>query len=342
MLSPFIVVALLALLASVGLTEGAAMDFSRTDAEHGTNLVLRQAEQTCLNRNTIQSAGALTGQEDGTDGIKPGQAPSETDNADFVNFCSGQQLTNGKQINSGSCNGIPMGMIPSTENMISAMISNPQPGDKVPADTTFSITVQTKHLKAGFFANPTTNYYTAPQELDDNGDIIGHCHITVQDIGDLKSTTPPDPRKHAFFKGIDDNGNGKGLLKAVVEGGLPAGVYRVCTMIAARNHQPVNMPVAQRGAQDDCTKFEVVRSRKSGNSPSPNKKDGDGSQNEDEEGFVISIPGWRASAAAEVGNKASGGAQNSTGSGGRSDRENGKGQGRGAGSNRKSKGSRSV
>jgi hypothetical protein len=29
-------------------------------------------------------------------------------------------------------------------------------------------------------------------------------------------------------------------------------------MIAARNHQPVNMPVAQRGAQDDCTKFEVV------------------------------------------------------------------------------------
>jgi transcription initiation factor TFIID subunit 15 len=29
-------------------------------------------------------------------------------------------------------------------------------------------------------------------------------------------------------------------------------------MIAARNHQPVNMPVARRRAQDDCTQFEVV------------------------------------------------------------------------------------
>lgn len=75
MLSPFVVVALLA---SAGLIEGAAMDFSRTKAELGTNLVLRQAEPTCLKRDTIQSASALTGQEEGTDGIKPGQAPSET------------------------------------------------------------------------------------------------------------------------------------------------------------------------------------------------------------------------------------------------------------------------
>lgn len=75
MLSPSVVVALLA---SAGLIEGAAMDFSRTKVELGTNLVLRQTEPTCLNRDTIQSASALTGQEEGTDGIKPGQAPSET------------------------------------------------------------------------------------------------------------------------------------------------------------------------------------------------------------------------------------------------------------------------
>ena len=35
-------------------------------------------------------------------------------------------------------------------------------------------------------------------------------------------------------------------------------VYRVYTMITARNHQPVNIPVAQRGTQDDYSKFEVV------------------------------------------------------------------------------------
>lgn len=151
-----------------------------------------------------------------------------------------------------------MGKIPAAKNMISAMIVNPQPGDRIPAGETFNIAVQTVHLDAGFFVNPTTNYYTAPQNLNEDGDIIGHCHVTVQEIGSFKSTNPPDPVTFAFFKGIDDAGNGQGLLQAVVTDGLPAGVYRVCTMIAARNHQPVNMPVAQRGAQDDCTKFEVV------------------------------------------------------------------------------------
>lgn len=167
-------------------------------------------------------------------------------------------MTNGQQLTAGSCNGIPMGKIPAAKNMISAMIVNPQPGDQVTADQTFNISVQTAHLDAGFFVNPTTNYYTAPQDLNRNGDIIGHCHVTVQEIGSLTDSNPPDPIKFAFFKGIDDNGNGQGLLQAVVTDGLPAGFYRVCTMIAARNHQPVNMPVAQRGAQDDCTKFQVV------------------------------------------------------------------------------------
>jgi hypothetical protein len=190
-----------------------------------------------------------------------------------------------------------MGKIPAVENMISAMITNPQPGKTVPADTTFNISFQISHLRAGNFVNPTTNYYTAPQDLDSNGDVVGHCHITVQEIGSLQSTTPPDPTTFAFFKGIDDAGNGRGLLQAIVTDGLPAGVYRVCTMIAAQNHQPVAMPVAQRGAQDDCTKFEVVAQDGNGGGngrgnvrgasrPSGNKNKGDMTQNQDQEGFV--------------------------------------------------------
>ncbi|RSL57229.1 hypothetical protein CEP53_006550 [Fusarium sp. AF-6] len=226
--------------------------------ERASRLVARQGQQSCLDPDLIQSASAKTGQEPGTEGIKPGQAPSATDANNFINFCKGQQITNGVQVKSGSCNPIPMGRIPATSNMISAMITSPQAGETLTAGTTFNVQVQTSHLRAGNFVNPTTNYYTAPQDLDQNGDIIGHCHVTIQDIGSLKSTTPPDPSRFVFFKGIDDDGNGQGLLQAVVEGGLPAGVYRVCTMIAAQNHQPVTMPVAQRGAQDDCTKFEVV------------------------------------------------------------------------------------
>jgi hypothetical protein len=53
-----------------------------------------------------------------------------------------------------------------------------------------------------------------------------------------------------FFKGINDAGNGKSLLSADVTGGLPAGNYRVCSMSSSVNHQPVLMPVAQRGTQD--------------------------------------------------------------------------------------------
>lgn len=142
--------------------------------------------------------------------------------------------------------------------MISSIITYPQWNSRIPANTTFTVTIQTSHLRAGFLVNPASSYYTAPQDLDDNGDVKGHCHVTIQDIGSLGTVTPPDPTKFAFFKGVDDAGDGKGQLKAVIDGGLPAGVYRVCTMIAAMNHQPVLMPIAQRGAQDDCTKFRVV------------------------------------------------------------------------------------
>lgn len=181
-----------------------------------------------------------------------------SDPANFINVCAGQTLTNGRQLTTGSCNGIPMGRIPSTSNMISAIILHPLPTSTIPANTTFPITVQTRNLHAGFLVNPTTNYYTAPQELDEAGKILGHCHVVVQKLGDLNTVSPPLATEFVFFKGIDDAGDGNGRLETSLEGGLPVGVYRVCTMIAARNHQPVVMPVAQRGPQDDCTKFVVA------------------------------------------------------------------------------------
>ena len=113
------------------------------------------------------------------------------------------------------------------------------------------------NLAAGSFTNPDATYYAAPQQLK-GGNIVGHTHVTVQDLGGtLTPSAAPDATKFAFFKGINDAGNGQGLLSATVTGGLPAGSYRVCTLAAASNHQPVLMPVAQRGGQDDCTKFTV-------------------------------------------------------------------------------------
>jgi transcription initiation factor TFIID subunit 15 len=151
-----------------------------------------------------------------------------------------------------------MGDIPASTNMISTIITNPAPGDTVPANTNFTVNLQVLNLAAGSFTNPATTYYGAPQALK-NGIIVGHTHITIQALGDsITTSTPPDPAVFAFFKGVNDDGNGQGGLSATVAGGLAAGAYRVCTMTSASNHQPVLMPVAQRGAQDDCTKFVVT------------------------------------------------------------------------------------
>ena len=151
-----------------------------------------------------------------------------------------------------------MGDIPAKTQMVSSVILNPPTGGKdIPSDTDFNITVQVSNLVAGAFTNADATYYAAPQALQ-GGQVVGHTHVTVQDMGkNLNPTTPLDATQFAFFKGINDAGNGKGLLTAVVAGGLPAGNYRVCTLTSASNHQPVLMPVAQRGTADDCTKFVV-------------------------------------------------------------------------------------
>lgn len=189
---------------------------------------------------------------------------SHSDNANFISFCAGRQLTNGQQVLNGSCNGIPMGRIPAQDHMVATLITAPETGERLPEYTTFNITIHTLNLAAGHFANPLTSYYTAPQDLDDSGNIFGHCHVAVQELpsrrhqSDKAAALIPDPSTFAFFKGISDAGDGHGRLQATVAGGLPAGHYRVCTMVAARNHQPVLMPVTQRGAQDDCVRFQVI------------------------------------------------------------------------------------
>jgi len=150
-----------------------------------------------------------------------------------------------------------MGDIPAKANMVSSIITNPESGDDLEPNTDFNIEVQVDNLEAGSFTNPDQTYYAAPQELK-NGKIVGHTHVTVQSLGDdINAKNPPTASRFVFFKGINDRGDGNGGLAATVAGGLPPGAYRVCTMTAASNHQPVIMPVAQRGAQDDCTKFTV-------------------------------------------------------------------------------------
>ena len=138
-----------------------------------------------------------------------------------------------------------MGEIPASTKMTSTIITNPKSGEDVTPNQTFQLSAAIQNLQAGSFTNPDSTYYAAPQQLGNGGQIIGHTHFTVQDMGNtLNPTKPLDAQKFAFFKGVNDAGQG-GVLSATVTGGLKAGVYRVCTLNSASNHQGVNMPVAQ-------------------------------------------------------------------------------------------------
>lgn len=89
----------------------------------GNNGGQQGATETCLSANALQTGSAQDGQDGGD--VAAGQVASKTygiptpllimshgtnldnsDNANFINICAGQTLTNGLQVQGGSCNGI--------------------------------------------------------------------------------------------------------------------------------------------------------------------------------------------------------------------------------------------
>ncbi|KAG1825559.1 uncharacterized protein BJ212DRAFT_1314819 [Suillus subaureus] len=184
-----------------------------------------------------------------------GEVPSLTSTNNFINYCatlSNLPITNGQQIKGGSCNPAPMGAIPSTSNMPSAKFVSPNNLAVLPANTTFQVTLAVKELQTGFFVNPDTNYFSAPQQIDPtSGQIQGHAHFVIEALQSLTQTTPTDPNKFAYFLGLNGKADAKGQLYANVTGGLPEGTYKMSTIISAMNHQPVLVAVAQHGALDD-------------------------------------------------------------------------------------------
>ncbi|OJT08567.1 hypothetical protein TRAPUB_494 [Trametes pubescens] len=201
----------------------------------------------------VQSVIATGFENDGQDQPTVGQVPSATSSNNFINFCatvSNLPITNGKQIATGSCNPAPMGVIASTANMPSSKFVNPKNGATIPANQNFTIQMAVSHLETGHFTNAQENYFAAPQVVNSAGDIQGHSHVVVEALTSLDQTTVTDPTKFAFFKGLNDPAK-NGVLSVEVAGGLPAGAYRVASINAAANHQPVLVAIAQHGSLDD-------------------------------------------------------------------------------------------
>jgi hypothetical protein len=182
-----------------------------------------------------------------------------------VNFCANVQTTfglvksDGTQNRAGACSETIQGAIPPATKMVSTIISTPANGAILGIQEPFTVTVNTVNMQLGFFDDPKTLYYASPQTLNNNLNIQGHQHVTIQQLTSL--TQPPDAQQFDFFLGLNDAG-GNGVLSANVAKGLPrAGTYRICSITGSRGHQPVVMPVAQRGSQDDCIRVTVSSGR---------------------------------------------------------------------------------
>jgi hypothetical protein len=192
---------------------------------------------------------------DGQADAPAGQTASDTSSNNFINFCLSAPalpLTNGQQLKTGSCNPAPMGVIAGFANMPSVKFVSPANFDTgLQPNTPFAVTLALAHLHAGAFTNAETNFLAAPQTVDAAGDVVGHTHIVIEALEALDQTTPTDPTRFAFFKGVDTPAAADGTVTIQVAAGLPAGVYRMSTINTAANHQPVLVAVAQHGWLDD-------------------------------------------------------------------------------------------
>jgi len=145
-----------------------------------------------------------------------------------------------------------MGAIPSVVNMPSAKFQTPKNGDTIKAYTAFTIALAVQNFQADASVNEKRNYFAAPQQLNGQGQIIGHSHVVIEQLTSLDQTTPTNPTQFAFFTGLSA-ATQNGLLTANVTAGLPAGFYKISSINTAANHQPVLVPIAQHGSLDDVS-----------------------------------------------------------------------------------------
>ncbi|KAJ7087546.1 hypothetical protein B0H15DRAFT_297476 [Mycena belliarum] len=222
--------------------------------------------QTSLNLDASLVATSFARTSNGA-----GVTSSLTSPNNFINFCdtvAPTPITDGKQISGGSCNPAPMGLIPSTDHIPSVLIYKPANMETVAANTAIDLQILVSNLKTGVSVNPATNYLSAPQQLDPNGNVVGHYHLVVEKLVALNSTVPMDPGAVTFFSIINKEANAGGAIQSSIPNGLPEGFYRATVTTHAANHQPVLVPVSQHGSLNDVTYFTVTANGKRGSIPS--------------------------------------------------------------------------
>jgi hypothetical protein len=104
----------------------------------------------------------------------------------------------------------------------------------------------------GFSTNPQTAYLASPQTLSPEGLIQGHVFFVIEQIPRPKpfpTDLPSNPLSFVFGKTSADVAI-DGVLTTVVPG-LPAGFFKMSSILTSSNHLPVLLPIIQHGAVDD-------------------------------------------------------------------------------------------
>jgi hypothetical protein len=170
---------------------------------------------------------------------------------------TGQQQPNGGII----CVNTVQGMIPDVNKMVSSIITAPASAGQVNGNQGFQVQFTTINLMAGLAANMQNQFMLVPQTLDPNNGLIqGFMQLSIQSIANTQAA--PDARQVAFFAPSDTRSDANGVTRFTIQVPPNAirsrGLHRICTVAASAGGQPLIMAVAQRGAQDDCIRVNVV------------------------------------------------------------------------------------
>lgn len=205
---------------------------------------------------------------DGQDSPADGQVASLTSTNNFINFCStvpNLPITNGASLISGSCNPAPMGVLPSSDNIPSCKFTFPRHLDVLRTNQAFIVELSVLNFNSEpVQANKDKNFLSAPQQLNEDGLIVGYVGIVIQEIDSLDSVEPLDPRVFAFHKSSAPTSftspDGTNVIQLSVAQGLPAGTYRLTSLMRTANHAPVLSPILAQGSSNDVVYFTVSAS----------------------------------------------------------------------------------
>ncbi|KAF7337837.1 hypothetical protein MVEN_02006600 [Mycena venus] len=221
--------------------------------------VVPRADNTAQSSLTLLSSVVAQGFANAQDTPRPGQSSSLTSSNNFINFCATATLplTNGTQTQTGFCNPAPMGVLPASTRMPTSKFTYPRNGEIFAPNAPFTVGLAVTNFATGNFGNSVSNYLAAPQQLDSSGQIQGHPQVVIEAIAS-SSLDVPDPRRFTFFKGMTGVADSTGVITTTVNTGLPAGFYRMSSILVTTNGAPALLPVLQHGAVDDAVYFVVA------------------------------------------------------------------------------------